>query len=244
MTNKIKLTVFWLARAVGLFALSRAITDKKIRILCYHGGCLGDESRYNPKLFCSATMLAQRMHWLQAKGFDIVPLSVAASRMRQSPHQRTALTTAITFDDGWYSTASELVPVLGKLSIASTLYLCTSHYREGWAVPTVSVRYLIWKCGLQTAQLRGFGAELDGELDLSTPRMRDAAAESIVAAIERAPAERTHRHALLEKLASCLQVPSDVLALDSRRFDYVSQEELLAVARQGCSVELHGDVHH
>lgn len=244
MKNKIKLMVFLLARTLGLFALSRVVTGTKVRILCYHGGCLGDESSYNPKLFCSAATLEQRMQWLKKKGFNLVTLTEAANRARELPTGRAPLTTAITFDDGWYSTASDLVPVLGKLGIPSTLYLCTSHFLEGWAIPSVSVRYLLWKSGLQRAQLTGFGPAADGELDLSTPALRNTAANKIVAAIDASPPSRESKHALLEQLASCLQVPSSALALASRRFEYMTQTELLALTQQGCEIELHGHIHH
>lgn len=243
MKNKIKLAVLLLARALGLFALSRVVTGARVRILCYHGGCLGDESSYNPKLFCSAATLERRMLWLRSKGFDLVTLDEAASRARRDPSGRAPLTTAITFDDGWYSTASDMVPVLDKLGIPSTLYLCTSHFLEGWAIPSVAVRYLIWKSGLQTAQLSGFGPGLDGQLDLSTPALRDTAAMRIVAALDACPPARESKHALLESLASSLQVPSAALALASRRFEYLNAPELLALPGQGCAIELHGHVH-
>jgi peptidoglycan/xylan/chitin deacetylase (PgdA/CDA1 family) len=242
MKNKIKLLVFLVARTLGLFALCRWLTRDKVRILCYHGGCLGDEHRYNPKLFCSARMLAQRMQWLQRKRFHVVPLD-EATRIAGATGKRPALTTAITFDDGWYSTASELIPVLGKLAIPSTLYLCTSHYLEGWAIPSVAVRYLIWKSGLQSVVLQGFGAATDGACDLSTPALRNQAANRIVAAIDAAPPNREHKHALLTQLAACLGVSAQQLDLASRRFEYMNRDELLALPAQGCSIELHGHVH-
>lgn len=243
MKNKIKLIVFLLARSLGLFGLARRFTAQKVRILCYHGGCLGDENRYNPKLFFSSTMLAARMHWLKSSGFDIVTLDEAARRIGTAPDSRPSLTTAITFDDGWYSTASELIPVLGKMQIPSTLYLCTSHYLERAAVPSVAVRYLIWKSTMPSFELIGFGPDTDCHLDISTQGGRDAAANKIVSAISCSATCRETTHALLENLAKCLEVPSSTLALGSRRFEYMNEEELLALPNQGCNIELHGHVH-
>lgn len=244
MKTKVKLLVFLLARSLGLFALSRRLTASRVRLLCYHGGCLGDESRYNPKLFCSAAMLEQRMKWLRRRGFNLVSLSAATESARQDCAARPALTTAITFDDGWYSTASELVPVLAKLNIPSTLYLCTSHYLEGWAVPSVTVRYLIWKSGLQSVRLSGLGEDLDGDVELSTPSLRNLAANRIVKAIDASAPQREVKHAMLERLAACLKLPSQALNLASRRFEYMNERELRALARQGCEIELHGHIHN
>lgn len=243
MTNKIKLTVFLLARTLGLFAACRRLTRHKVRILCYHGGCLGDESSYNPKLFCSSAMLIERMQWLKKKGFALVSLTEAAASARQPAPQRRALTTAITFDDGWYSTARELVPILGKLGIPSTLYLCTSHYTEGWAILSVAVRYLIWKSGLKSAQLHGLG-RADGSVALGSPVQRNEAANRIVEVIDGGPPDRESKHAMLEQLASCLKVATSTLDLATRRFEYVNEAELLALAGHGCAVELHGHVHN
>lgn len=242
MKSKIKLLVFLLARSLGLFAAARRLTASKVRILCYHGGCIGDESQYNPKLFCSADTLAQRMQWLQRKGFALVTLDQAVDAARAPAPGRQALTTAITFDDGWYSTARDMVPVLAKMGIPSTLYLCTSHYTEGWAIASVTVRYLIWKSGLQSVALHGLGAA-DGTLDLSTASLRNQAANRIVAALESLAPSRDARHAALEQLAMCLKVSAADLGLASRRFEYVNQDELLALPAQGCQIELHGHVH-
>ena len=130
------------------------------------------------------------------------------------------------------------------MSIPSTLYLCTSHFLEGAAVPSVAVRYLIWKSGLASCELTGFGSVTDGHVDLSTPSLRNAAADKLVTAIDRSAPSRHEKHALLEQLAKCLAVPSSALALDSRRFEYMDEAELLALTGQGCTIELHGHIHY
>ena len=44
MSNKIKLAFYFCAKILGVFALARHLTASKIRILCYHGGSIGDEA--------------------------------------------------------------------------------------------------------------------------------------------------------------------------------------------------------
>ena len=241
MLKNIKMTVFWTARSIGLFALARRLTASQIRVLCYHGGSIGDEAQYNPKLFCSPQTLKMRMTWLQRKGFALTSLeqAVAAADSRKD---RKPLTTVLTFDDGWYSTASDLIPVLHQLGIPSTLYLCTKHYLEGWAVPSVAVRYLLWKSGLETTRLHGFGSA-DGEYPLHTPALRNRSANGIAVAIEKQADNEASVTAALEQLAACLQVSTAELALETRRFAYMNEDELRALPAQGCTVELHGHVH-
>lgn len=234
--------MLWTARAVGLFALSRALTGARVRILCYHGGSIGDAHIYNPKLFCSPELLEARMQWLQTHGFDLVTLEQAATASRRGKPSRR-LTTTVTFDDGWHTTANQLVPVLARRDIPSTLYLCTSHFLESWAVGAVTVRYLLWKSGLRQANILGMGPGIDGCYDIATKAARNSAADRIVKAIKLSPPEREARHALFETLAACLKIASDDLGLATRRFEYVNRAELQAIATQGCAIELHGHVH-
>ncbi len=238
MKQHIKQSVFFLARLLGLFALARRFTRGQVRILCYHGGCIGDEDGYNAKLFCRPALLAARMAWLQRHGFNLVPLGAAVQAARGGA--RAPLTTAITFDDGWYTTASELVPVLARMGIPSTLYLCTRQFLEQGPVPSVAVHYLLWKTRLSSATVAGIGAGADGHWDLSTPAARDRLGARASAAIEAAEGERAP---LLARLADCLGVDAGQLQLDSRRFDYMNGAELLALPAQGCAIELHGHVH-
>lgn len=239
MAHLIKQSVFFLARLLGLFALARILTRKRVRILCYHGGCIGDEYLYNPKLFCSAALLEARMGWLQRKGFALQPLEQAVAAARGGP--RPALSTAITFDDGWHSTASALVPVLARLGIPSTLYLCTRHFLEQGTVPSVAVHYLLWKTALPEARIAGCGDQLDGQWRLGDPAQRAELIERAVAALEASGVDKT---LLLGRLGAGLGVDPATFALASRRFDYMNREQLLALAAQGCTVELHGHVHH
>ena len=62
-----KIVVFRLAKALGLFALSRWLTRRGLRILCYHGIWLG-EGHYGNFLFMSPEVFAGRMAFLTPAG--------------------------------------------------------------------------------------------------------------------------------------------------------------------------------
>ncbi|MGB9110361.1 MAG: polysaccharide deacetylase family protein [Telluria sp.] len=237
-----KIAVLFGARTLGLFALSRHLTKSRLRILCYHAGAVGDESGYNPKLFCSAQTFRKRMAWMQRRGFGFVTLDDGVAQ-QGAASARAPLRTVITFDDGWYSTASELLPVLSGLRIPSTLYLCTQNFLEGWPILNVVVRYTIWKARKGAATIQEWGADVDGEYDLLRASECNRLASGIVKAIEKSATGREQVCAALERFAECLGVPGEALQLDSRRFDYVTQQELLDLAKEGCDVELHGHVH-
>ncbi len=242
MARFLKLSVYFLARLSGIFLLFRWLSRDRLRILCYHGGCIGDEDQYNPLLFCPPELFASRVHWLRKRGFTFLSLD-AASSLLSSSAARPRLPVVITFDDGWHSTGATLLPILQRFHIPSTLYLCTQHYLEAWPVPAVSVRYIIWKSRRRDMLLAGFGEQVDGYYDLRDQRQRQQLAEKMVGWISATHVSREQVIRSLEKFAACLGVASSALELASRRFSYMSKAELLAASAAGCSIELHGHVH-
>lgn len=243
MSKQLKLSFLRAARTFGVFKLFRYLTQSQLRILCYHGGAIGDESEYNGKLFFSRQTFEQRMKWLREKGFNVVSLDEAvesAGGKRPAP----PLSTVITFDDGWYSTRSELLPVLDKLNMPSTLYLCTSHVLEGTPVATVTTRYIIWKSPLKSVSLSGYTLAIDGQYDLSGGAGREDLAKKVAAWIEGFGADNTAAVDALERFAKDLAVPAGELQLGTRRFQYMTGDELRELPAQRCAVELHGHVHH
>lgn len=237
-----KILVLFGARTLGLFKISRHVTKSRLRILCYHGGAIGDEDGFNPKLFCSANTLDTRMKWMQARGFQFVTLDDGV-RQQTKADVKAPLRTVVTFDDGWYSTASELLPVLSRLKIPSTLYLSTKNFLEAWPILNVTVRYTLWKAGQRSITMQGWGSSVDGEYDLRNTSERNRLANSVVHAIQETTSGREQVCAALGRLADELGVSVDALQLDSRRFDYMTQQELVDISTQGCSIESHGHVH-
>lgn len=237
-----KIAVLLGARTLGLFAVSRYVTRSNLRILCYHGGAIGDEDQYNPKLFCSAETLRQRMNWMKRRGFRFITLNDGVTQQAVSG-VKAPLRTVVTFDDGWYSTASELLPVLSELQIPSTLYLSTQNFLEGWPILNVTVRYIIWKFGQHSKTIQGWSPDVDGEYDLQNAGDRLRLARAVVSTIERSARGREEVITELGRFANCLGLALSTLQLESRRFDYVTKQELLDIANQGCSIELHGHVH-
>jgi peptidoglycan/xylan/chitin deacetylase (PgdA/CDA1 family) len=246
MQKKIKLMILWAARWGGMFALSRWLTRSQLRIVCYHGGAVGDESKYNPKLFISAATLRSRIRWLERKGFNIVSLDAATGCAGDDVGQvgHKPLQTVLTFDDGWYSTGSELLPVLTALKLPSTLYLCTKHFVEGWPVLSVAVRYILWKSALRSVTLTDLHVAVDSQYDLATPRSRDHFVKVVIEWIEKSCVNREEICTALERLGAALSVSPGDIQLQTRRFDYMSGQELLKAAADACRIELHGHVHH
>lgn len=234
----IKQAVLRAAKFAGVFALVRAATRRQPRILCYHGGNLGDERRYNPKLFCTREQLRERLEWLRRTGFVPATLDEVATP-GFAPAEGIAV--AITLDDGWYSSWHDLLPSMAEYGYRPALYLHTDAYEAGAPIIPVSVRYILWKAGPVAATLAGFGAGMDGQWQLAGREERHrlcAAAEAWLLA--QAPQDVAPG---LERFAAALGVSAADLDLASRRFSYMTREELLAASANGCAIELHGHLH-
>jgi peptidoglycan/xylan/chitin deacetylase (PgdA/CDA1 family) len=236
----LKLSLLSLAKNVGIFALFRRLTKSVPRILCYHGGSLGDEHLFNGKLFCEKGLLEQRLRWLERNGF--VP-STLDELLQAKTARPLGIPVIVTLDDGWYSSATDLLPVLASHNHRPVLYLATKVFAGGGPVIDVCLRYILWKSPLKSVRLSGFSAEVDGDygIDAGSERIRFcAAAEKWLATQDEDPRAQASS---LERLSVALGVPSNVLDLSSRRFSYMSREELHVATAQGCTVELHGHVH-
>ncbi|WP_379739901.1 polysaccharide deacetylase family protein [Massilia sp. GCM10023247] len=232
----LKKAVLVAAKSAGLFALMRALTRKRPRILCYHGGNLGDERHYNPKLFCTTEQLRQRLDWLRSHGFAPATLDETLEA-----GDGRAIPVAVTLDDGWYSSWRDLLPVLAEYGYRPVLYLHSEAYEQGGPIAGVALRYLVWKAPRQPRQVAGFGPDLDGGYDLAREgdrRMLVERAEHWLRTL--APREL---EAGLVRLAEAVGVPAATLDLASRRFSYMTRDELHQAATNGCAIELHGHVH-
>ncbi len=247
MTMRIKLLVYFVARTFGLFALCRRMTRSRVRILGYHAGCIGDQSKYNPILFMSAATFRRRIDWMMAKGFNVVTLerAVAIATGRVAHEHPVDLPTVITFDDGWQSTVTQLIPVLAEKNLPSTMYLNTSAFEDAWPIPTVVTNYMVWKSPRRVVDIAGAGAGLDGRYDLDDAASLARFRQGALRWLGRTPATREtvveRMHGLAEMLG--LDAVEDV-ALDTGRFDYLSTPELHRLSESRCAVELHGHHHH
>ena len=238
-----KLSFLYVARAAGLFRLSRFLTRSRVRILCYHGGGIGDEHLFNSLLFCRAEFLDSRLRWLIDNRFSFVSLKDAVA-MVVGNSARPHFPTVLTFDDGWFSTYKTLHPVVHRLDLPATLYLCTSYFVGGWPNVEVAMHYLIWRNQRRQTEIQGLHVDVDGTYDLSEAQGRQRLVKAAQAWIRQNFNSRESVCAALEQVGTQLGVAPTELDLDSRRFDFATANELGTMRQQGWSIELHGHAHH
>ena len=241
MSSPLKLSLYYLAKISGGFALARRLTRKSSRILCYHGGCMDDEWKYNGKLFMTRRTFEKRVGWLQANGFQMVSLDEALAFPGQNTGKPIAV--AFTFDDGWFSTGNQLLPVLFEKQIPSVLYLSTKYFQEGMPIIAVTIRYILWKAANKIIDIRGLGKGVDGQYDLGTASSRDQLASRMETWLADKRENRDEVTHALNTLALSAGIAPEELALDSRRFCFLQPEEISDYSKNTCSIELHGHIH-
>jgi peptidoglycan/xylan/chitin deacetylase (PgdA/CDA1 family) len=242
MTKKVKLLVLRAARLAGLFWLCRYLTRNKIRIVCYHGGSIGDEHRFNPLLFSRAALLESRLKWLLGNNFTVLSLD-GAVRLLDEGATTPRCPVVLTFDDGWYSTYDQLHPVVKKFRVPATLYLSTAYFVQSVPNIGVTINYIIWKAQRRPVVIVGFDRTVDRTCDLSSEVERDRLHKAMAEWVQSQSGHRTDVCRVLEQFAEQLGVSDSELNLQSRRFDFVGHAELTMLAAEGWSVQLHGHIH-
>lgn len=217
--------VLQLARALGLFALSRWYHRRDLRILCYHGIWLGPAPHYGDCLFMSAQRFERRMDMLAREGYNILTLVEGLRRLQAGGLGRRDV--VITIDDAWAGTWLHMVPVLQRHGFPATLYVATQSVQSGEPVFDVLIGYLVDR-----------GAQVVAG---STPPSRDEQVEPLLQQLS-ACRSSSERGVALRRIGQ--QLGQDVgPLLESRAFTLMTAEELRQAQRMGLDLQLHTHTH-
>jgi peptidoglycan/xylan/chitin deacetylase (PgdA/CDA1 family) len=115
-------------RLCGLFALARAMSANKARILMYHNFC---GSAFAEPGAVDTPMLRQQFEYLR-RHYRVVPLSNLLECL-SSNRRLERFTVALTIDDGRRNCYEFLFPLLKEFRMPATFYLVSSFIRgEDW----------------------------------------------------------------------------------------------------------------
>lgn len=219
-----------LSRAAGAFRFSRWLYRNKVLILCYHGGAKERQHEYNGMLYMRRQTFARRMDLLRLLGIDCMSLDTLQEECeneKKRSGKRKTPRVVLTFDDGWASTFTDLIPELQSRQLQATIYLHTRPVIEEQIISHVFFRYQVWiESNEQRVQqgLKPFPGMDNWEIDEDRK------------ALECEAARRTEQAAN----ASVDERSSEVSA-----FAYASKEQLRqAAGLNGVRIEAHGHDHH
>lgn len=238
MRDSVKAAVYRLAKMAGLFRLSRRLTSRKLRILCYHGVALHDEHRFRPGLFIRPETFAGRLAYLADHGYPVLELGMAMARLADGTLPRDA--TVITIDDGWYGTARHMAPLLAQYVFPSTLYVATYYLSKQTMVFNVAAAYALWKSAKPELDLAAVAPALAGVHALGTGPTRELACSRLCAHADTLDA--AGREALLESLCSALDVDYEFMR-EHDMFRFMTEAEARAATAHGMDLQLHTHRH-
>jgi len=223
-------------RAGGAFSLSRRLTRKKLRVLCYHGLWLGGAPHYGDCLYMDPRTFEARMEWLAESGYPVLPFDEALRRLDDGTLPDNAV--SITIDDGWYSTYVGMVPVLSRLNLPATLYVTTYYAMKGLPVLNVLIGYLVDRApdeALHRAWPNWFP-------DASPAPARGTVADRLSTRVDRLPLGE--RWSAVEDIAHALSLSDELNRAVSRRlFHLMTENEIRETAHSGMDVQLHTHTH-
>lgn len=236
--RKLKLFIYWTARLLGLFALSRMLTRRYLKILCYHAFEVRDETSFRPRLFMSGAVFRRRMETLAKYGVKVLPLDRALHQMYAGSLEPD--TVVITIDDGFQSVEGVAAPILKEYGFPSTLYV-TSYYVEHDApVFRLVVQYLFERSPHSQISLRGEEWHADGVISLNDKQQRDQVIEDCIRYGEQA--DEPTRQAISQRLGELLDVSYEEIRR-LRLFNLLRPSDIAEVRAAGMDIQLHTHRH-
>ena len=131
-------------------------------VLVYHG--VGPPEGDDARLLVTAERLESHVRFLQRAGYRFVTAEELI--VEGGPHGKTA---ALTFDDGFRSCLTDVLPLLQRLGVRATFYVCPGLYgKQHWRVSGEAGRLLDES---ETRALAEAGMEL-GSHTMTHPDLR------------------------------------------------------------------------
>lgn len=238
--KRFKKQVYQGLKFLRVFHLVSNRNKDRVLILCYHGGSLGDEWTFNPKLFMRSQVFSSRITNLINYSYNFIALDdLFSANLEDIPEK----SVCVTFDDGWDSTATELIPFLAERNIPSTLYLHTEKFMQQMPLHNVAIRYLVSKAGkFNIAEKDGLpwsGAAYNCQSPIDVNRL----IFDMNSWVDDQGATKEQVYSVLRRIAIVLHAKGDGAKFDDKRFEYISPGDIHKLTDLNCSIELHGHRH-
>ena len=237
MMSHLKRVLFHCIRLAGGFAIAQRITRTQLRILCYHGFSISDEHELAPYVFMRTETFERRMRTLHKRGLSVISLDEAVERLRAGTITKGE--TVITFDDGW---ASDLLimPILESYRFPACVYITTEHLNAGTEAFNVILAQMVRRSQKDSIFLRNIHPLIDG--DYAIAQDPALALGKILAATGKIGSLQDCQR-LLRPLAEALGLDYEAFVAGGR-FQFLTKEQIEALARTGVSIQLHTHSHH
>jgi peptidoglycan/xylan/chitin deacetylase (PgdA/CDA1 family) len=240
MIRTFKRTALSTMKTAGVFGLASRTRwrNDRLLILAYHGVAQDDEHLWDPALFIPPELLEQRLRFLRAAGFNILPLGEAIDRLYDGSLPPRSV--AITFDDGYVDFVRVAHPILQAYNAPSTVYLTTYYSEHDQAPPAITAGYMLWKQRHYVGPVTivpGFDS-----VDLRDEACRQAVTEIVERVTDERMVPALEKQRLLETLAA--EIGFDFAEFRSRRLLHLmTPDEARRMAAAGVDIQLHTHRH-
>ena len=235
----IKRFFFRFCKIIGLFKIADRLTRRGLRIICYHGFSIADESLFSGRTFINPNTFERRLALLKRKGFRVLGLGEALDLL-----DRDALpprSVVITIDDGFDSVFSQAYPILKRYGYSATVYVTTYYMIAQNPVFNLAAQYLLWKTASAEIDLTGLGLSKSGIHSLRREEEKTALMGEIIRFGEER-CDEVGRAVLALALAKRLGVDYDAV-IKSRILTIMSPEQVKELSVSGIDIELHTHRH-
>ena len=171
MLRDLKCLVYRVSKGLGLFALARRLTRRRLRILCYHGLSIDDEHLYSPGLFMRPETVRSRFAALVRGNHPVLPLDRACEGLRDGTLPDCAV--VITYDDGFYGNYLHCASLHEEFRLPATIYVTTYYVVKQAPIFRHAVQYMFWKTDRVEVALGGIPGAECGTLHLADRRRAD-----------------------------------------------------------------------
>ena len=237
--TKVKFLVYFICRMFGLFRLSLWLTRYRLRILCYHGFALDDETHFRPKLFITPDTFLTRLEKLRTYGFRVLSLDEAVERLRSKTLPKRSL--VITIDDGFHSVRSIAAPALQRHGFPATVYVTTYYVEHANPIFRLAIQYMFWKTGCRSLISKDLPWAAETEINLMDKECRERATWDCIRYGENHCTE-DERVEISRRMGKLLEVPYEDIE-NTRILHLMTPDELKDLGRMGVDIQLHTHRH-
>jgi peptidoglycan/xylan/chitin deacetylase (PgdA/CDA1 family) len=181
----------------------------------------------------------QRMGWLAASGYPVLPLGEAIDRKDRDSLPDNAV--VITIDDAWFGSYRHMLPTLTGLELPATVYATTYYALEQQPVFDVALNYVLAVGRPAKIAATQFGLADGRHFDTARDDDRDALADVLKESAEQQP--ETTRQDWLKSLCGAMDVSYDEL-VRSRQFHLSTLAEIGEMHAAGIDIQLHTHNHN
>lgn len=229
-----------ISKLLGMFFLARIITRRGLRILCYHGFSLRDESDFSPETFMEPGTFCKHINLLIENRYPVISLDKALHLLDKKALPSCAV--VITFDDGFKTIDTYGLPILREHCLPTTLF-CTTYYCINQnPVFRLVIQYMFWKTHSLEIDLSGMKLPMSGLFSLRSAEDRDRIAWQIINYAE-GMLHEDDRHRIGRELGRRLDVPYGEI-VENGALSIMNPQDIERVAQEGIDIQLHTHRHN